>query len=301
MPNTLGTLSGSLILQEALSLVFKKFPVLNSISKDLAPLGALQNQTVITRLKSIPSVVDGNADLPDFATTDVPVTLSYSKKIGASFTADQYNSTNRDLIQELAEPIAIGMAQQIVGSVAALWTTSNFANETVNASPDYTTLVACRQALTERGIHGTRHAIVTPGVYSLLLEDPRCNRFYKSFLPPGEDPVLSGELSQISGFSTIQEYPDLPLANHLIGVALTPEAVVLASRAPMNPQEAFGSEVPFAGTFDIITDPNTGFSAAAVQYIDPKTLSVNVYMKWIYGVAVGNNLALQRIVSSSNS
>jgi hypothetical protein len=66
----------------------------------------------------------------------------------------------------------------------------------------------------------------------------------------------------------------------------------------MDPREAFGGSVPFPGNFEIITDPVTGFSAAAVEFIDPLTLNVSVYMKWIYGVAVGNASAGQRLISA---
>jgi hypothetical protein len=301
MSNQLGTLNSALILQEALSLVYTIRPELRVITKDLDPMGALQNQTVITRLKTIPTVVDATDTIPDVSTTDVPVTLSYAKKVGATFTAAQLNSTNRNLVREMAEPIARAMANQMVDSVAALWTTANFTNETVQAAPDYTTLVELRKQLVSRGIHGDRFMAVSPGVYQLLLEDPRCNRFYKAFLAPGTDPIEQGELLQTAGFARIFEYPDIPLTNHMIGFAGTAESVILASRPPLDPREAFGAGgVPFPGNFEIITDPVTGMSAAAVEWIDPSTLAIQVYLKWIYGVAKGNSAAGERLVSSAN-
>jgi len=301
MSNQLGTLNSALILQEALSLVYTIRPELRSITLDLDPMGALQNQTVITRLKSIPTVVNATDSIPDVTTTDVPVTLSYDKKVGATFTAAQLNSTNRNLIREQAEPIARAMANYMVDAVAALWTTANFTNETVQATPDYTTMVDLRKALVSRGIHGERYAAVSSDVYALLLEDPRMNRFYKSFLAPGTDPIEQGELIQTAGFARIFEYPAIPTANNMIGFAGTKESVILASRPPLDPREAFGAGgVPFPGNFEIITDEVTGMSAAAVEYIDPSTLACTVYLKWIFGVAKGNTAAGQRLVSSAN-
>ena len=299
MSNNLGTLNSALILQEALSLVFTKRPVLSSISKDLDPLGAKQGQTILTRLKSIPSVVDSTDPLPSFNTSDVPVTLSYSKRVGASFTSAQLNSTSRDLIKELAEPIAVAMANSIVDSVAALWTTTNFPYETVDANPSYNTLVNLRSALVGRGIHGNRYLSVNSGAYALLLEDPLITRPNR-FMAVGTDIIQTSEIAGVVGFENTYEYPALPTTNHLTGFACTPEAIVLASRPPQDPREAFGGNIPFPGNFDIITDVTTGMSAAAVEWINPDTLDVNVYLKWIYGVAVGNPMAGQRLVSSAN-
>jgi hypothetical protein len=300
MSNQLGTLNSALILQEALSLVYTIRPELKSITLDLDPMGALQNQTVISRLKTIPTVVNGTDAIPDVTTTDVPVTLSYDKKVGATFTAAQLNSTNRNLIREMAEPIARAMANYMVDAVAALWLKANYANETVQATPDYTTMVDLRKALVFRGIHGDRFAAVSSDVYALLLEDPRMNRFYKAFLAPGTDPIEQGELIQTAGFARIFEYPAIPTGENLIGFAGTKESVILASRPPLDPREAFGvGGVPFPGNFEIISDPVTGMSAAAVEWIDPQTLACQVYLKWIFGVAKGNSAAGQRLVSSA--
>lgn len=299
MANSLGTLNSALILQEALSLVFTKRPLLSAISKDLEPMGARQGQTVLTRLKSVPSVVNDTEELPSFNTTDVPVTLSYSKRVGATFTSAQLNSTARNLIQELAEPIAVAMANSIVDSVAALWTTGNFANETVDNAPNYNSLVNLRAALIGRGIHGNRYLSVNSATYAALLEDPLITRPNR-FMAMGQDIIQTGEIAGVAGFENVFEYPAIPSSSHLTGFACTPEAVVLASRPPQDPREAFGGNIPFPGNFEIISDPTTGFSAAAVEYINPLTLDVTVYLKWIYGVAVGNAAAGQRLVYQAN-
>jgi hypothetical protein len=262
-------------------------------------MGAKQGQTVLTRLKSVPSVVNDTEELPSFTTTDVPVTLSYSKRVGATFTSAQLNSTSRNLIEELAEPIAIAMANSIVDSVGALWTTSNFANETVSNAPSYNTLVDLRKAFIDRGIHGNRYLSVNAATYAALLEDPLITRPNR-FMALGQDIIQTSEIAGVAGFSNIFEYPSLSTAAHMTGFACTPEAVVLASRAPQDPREAFGGNIPFPGNFEVLTDPMTGFSAAAVEFINPLTLDVTVYLKWIYGVAVGNSAAGQRLVYQAN-
>jgi hypothetical protein len=301
MSNQLGTLNSALILQEALRLVFTQRPLLSAITKNMDTMGALQNQTVITRLKTVPPAVNADDAAPDFITTDVPVVLNKSRKVHARFTAAQLNSTNRNLLQEAAEPLARSMANDIIDSVAALWTTANFTNETVSNAPDYSTMLELRKAITSRGVHGTRYMAVNPATYEALLLDPRANRFYKSFLPPGTDPIENGELNQVAGFAQIFEYPAIPSDNHMTGFAFTDEATVLAIRPPLDPREAFpNGQVPFPGTFEIVTDPVTGLSVAAVEYIEADTLACNVQMRYIYGVAKGNTDAGQRLVYQAN-
>ena len=295
MSNTLGTLNSALILQTALSLVFTKRPLLQAISKDLSPMGAKQNQTILTRLKSIPAVVNDDQTLPSFTTSDVPVTLDHVKRVGATFTSAELNSTSRNLIEELAEPIAIAMANSIVDSVAALWTSGNFSNYTLDATPGYNTLVELRKAFIDRGINGNRYLSVNAATYAALLEDPLITRPNR-FMSVGTDIIQTSEIAGVAGFSNIFEYPATPTTNYMTGFACTPEAVVLASRAPQDPREAFGGNIPFPGNFEVLTDPMTGFSAAAVEFINPLTLDVTVYLKWIYGVAVGNDAAGQRLV-----
>lgn len=294
MSNTLGTLSSALIIQEALSLVFTKRPLLKKISKDLAPQGALLNQQVISRIHTVPSVGNFGSGITSKVDTDVPVTLNKFKQVGYSFTAAELNATDRNLVQESAEPIAVAMANDIIDSVAALYLGSNFSNYTLDATPSYTTLVNMRKALIGRGNHGDRFAVVNPDVYALLLEDPLCNRFYKVM---GNDPIVDGELAQVAGFSNIFEYPSLPTTDHLTGFAGTMDSVVFAGRVPKDPREALPN-APLNGNIEIITDPISGLSVMAVEQIDVATLSATVYLAYIYGVAVGNPVAGQRLVSA---
>ena len=258
-------------------------------------MGAKQNQTILTRLKSIPAVVNDDQTLPSFTTSDVPVTLDHVKRVGATFTSAELNSTSRNLIEELAEPIAVAMANSIVDSVAALWTSGNFSNYTLDATPGYNTLIELRKAFIDRGINGNRYLSVNAATYAALLEDPLITRPNR-FMSVGTDIIQTSEIAGVAGFSNIFEYPATPTTNYMTGFACTPEAVVLASRAPQDPREAFGGNIPFPGNFEVLTDPMTGFSAAAVEFINPLTLDVTVYLKWIYGVAVGNDAAGQRLV-----
>jgi hypothetical protein len=55
---------------------------------------------------------------------------------------------------------------------------------------------------------------------------------------------------------------------------------------------------PATANAEVITDPATGFSVLAVEKVDYDNLSAKVYMAWIYGIAVGNAVAGQRLISA---
>src|SRR5580765_8000488 len=107
-PNqTLGTIGSSLIIQRALDLVFTKRPVLNSITLDLSSDAALYNQAIKSRTFSVPTVNDFGTGATDRNDTDVSVTLNRFKEVHHAFTPQQYSGTNRNLVEESAEPIAV--------------------------------------------------------------------------------------------------------------------------------------------------------------------------------------------------
>src|SRR5437016_13192703 len=120
MPNTLGTLASAVILQQALDLVFTKRPLLSRISLDLSDDRVKLNQTVYSRIYSIPTVNNFGTGSSNRSDTDVPVTISNFKEIHHKFTVQELSSTDRNLVQESAEPIAVAIANHMVDAIAAV-------------------------------------------------------------------------------------------------------------------------------------------------------------------------------------
>jgi len=295
MSNSLGTLGTALILQEALTLVFKRFPMLSMVTRNLSAESVDFNQNVITRLKTVPTVTNFSADTTsDFTTTDVSVPLDKFKKIKVQFTATEMNSTNRNLIQEAAEPIAVAIGKNITDAVAALYTSGNYSNATTDATPTYETVNDLRAALAGRGIYGDRFLLANVATYTALLNDPLCNRQYKN---GGADPTQTGELDTLLGFKYVREYADLPTTGNLTAFAGTPDSVCLASRAPRDPR-MLAADAQFPGNWGVVTDPMTGLSVAYSESINPETWTVTSQVGFMYGVAVGNASAGQRLISA---
>lgn len=303
MPNTLGTLVGTLILTRALELVFTKRPILKNISLGLTDLDGkaealVLGQTAITRVKSIPAVTDFDSNAEGFVTTDVPVVLSEEKKLHLTFTREELNSTNRDLIEEAAEPIAVGIANHFVDEIAELWTPANFPNETVVGSGwTYSnTLLALRAALNGRGVSEMRRFLVhSTGVGTALLGDSMVVAALNN--PANGNAIERGELPRVAGFG-LEEYPAIPSDDNLVGFAGTPDSTILAVRPHKNPEDAIGG-LRFPGNFGYITEPKSGLTLAVSQWIDANSLDVNTRLSWLQGKAKGDGARGQRLVTAA--
>ena len=295
MSNSLGTLSGALILQEALDLTFAKRPALGLISKGFKELdGSVQNallgQSVVTRVKSLQTVNAFGTGPGSVTDSDVSVTLANMKEIHVQFTAAQINSTNRDLIREVAEPIAVTLGNYIVDSVATLWNTTNFAKHQVSTTYTRAGLTLPLAQLMDGTSDATaipqenRFAVLNGTPYYGLLADPIIVAAFNN--PANLEAIRSGKLPEVDGIM-LDKYPTLGAASiNRYGFAGTPDSTLYVARAPKNPTEIVAN-LPFPGIFDYVEAQN-GFRVAVQQWIDPSTLAVNNRLVWLDGYAVGN-------------
>jgi hypothetical protein len=296
MANSLGTLSGSLILQEALQLTFAHRPLLKMISKGFREIdgsvgNALLNQSVITRIRSIPAVNNFGTGPVDIADTDVSVALTGFKEVHIALTPAQYNATNRDIIAEEAQPIATAIANHIIDSVSALWIAANFTKSlisTTNTRAGMTLpLMTAMDGTSDANAipNQDRFAVFNGTVYGGLLADPVIVAALNN--PSNGDAIKTGKLPAVDGIM-IDKYPSLGVGGaHRVGFAGTPDSTVYAARAPKSPEEII-SGLPFSGLIDYIEDPVTGFRVMVNQWIDSSTLVVNNRIIWLEGYAVGN-------------
>lgn len=286
MANVLGTLASSLILQRALELVFTERPVLNAITLDLAPDAVKFNQTVITRTKSVAAVNNFGTGASDRADTDVPVTINQFKEIHHAFTIQELSSTDRNLVEESARPIAVGLANHMVDALAANWIAANFTNSTtVAAAWDYeNTLIAIRKALAGRGVPAPWFFVANSDVYNSLLTDTTVISALNN--PSNGDAIRTGRLPMVSGMQ-IMEYPGLATTGNMVGFAAHMDSTVMASRPPADPRDVLPSAA-VQGNIGYITEPRTGLTVMVNEWVDMTTLTANVRMVWMYGTAKGN-------------
>lgn len=297
MANSNGSLYGNLILQRALALTFTKRPLLQMISKGFREIdgqvdNALLGQSVITRTKTVGTVNSFGTGATNTADTDVSVTLSDHKEVHVAFGPAEYNATNRDLIEEAAQPIAVAISNSIVDSVASLWTLANY-SQTVQPTTNTTDwtyaklILAIRNKMASSGIsEDNRFAVFNSDVYGALLADPIIVAALNN--PMNANAIAEGKLPKVAGIQ-LDEYPSLGLntTDKRIGFAGNPESTIFVARAPKGPGEVIGG-LSYPGTINYIEDPATGFRVMLTQWVDPATLVVNNRVSWLQGFAKGN-------------
>lgn len=286
MANALGTLASAVVIQRALELVFTKRPILKRISLDLSDERVKFNQAVKSRIYTVPTVNNFGTGATDRADTDVSVTIDTFKEVHHAFTPQELSGTDRNLVDESAEPIAVAIANHMVDAISALWLIAAYTNATTlaTASVAYSTLVTLREALSTRGAPDKRFFCASAAVYSKLLNDSTVISALTNAGHGGA--ITSGMLPGVAGFD-IFEYPALPSTGNMTGFAATPDATVLATRLPRDPRELLPN-APFPGAMGVVTEPTTGLSVLVNEWIEPSTLKANVRLVWMYGKAVGN-------------
>ena len=312
--NSLGTLSGTIVIQRALELTFQKFPQLSLFAKGFKELDgkvaqAKLNQTVVSRILTPSTVSTFGTAAQNYSATDVPGKLRNFKQIYHAFTVGEVNSTERNLIDEAALPMATGLAIAITNSVANLVSRSNFGT-TVNSQASAlavasawsysNTLVPLRTGLKKRGApEQGRFFVANADVDGALITDPLVVAALNN--PANGLAIQSGKLPEImsglqyGSFDGLATGPD----GNLLGFAGTPDALMYVARAPMTPDEVFGAaaaRAPFV--YGIITEPMTGFSVMVQQWIGTD-LKVHTRLAWLDGLEKGNNNNLIRLISGN--
>ena len=297
--NSLGTLSGDLVARQALAVLKYEHPLLSAISSDFSAENAAFGQAVKTRLRGIPTVTDYSTTTgyatSDASATDVSVTLNAHKAVQIKFTANELASTNRDLFGENVETAHSGLADAFYAALFALITAGNFTNGTVKATASLTRadIVAMAKALFNRKVaRAGRFCLLNADTYEKIMSDTAVVN-----LATAQQADLIGEykLPRIAGFDMIQAV-DLPATGNLTGFSAHPSSLAIATRVPNDYTAVFGGAG--AGAITTVSSPDSGISVALCQYVDHTLGAAFWRIAVMYGVAVGNGAAGQRLTSA---
>lgn len=293
--NTLGTVAGNLIAQRVLDLMVSRRPMIQNVVSDFSSEQARKGQTVYTRTVGVPAVQNFGSGAVDTADTDYPVQLANHKEVHYAFTAAEYLSTNRNLVEERAQAMAVGLGNHIVDAIAALITDA-FTSETTGAAgdKDFTALSIAAAALNAAGAPDMNRAMWVSSAFATALVNEEMV-LYKSF--GGDAKSAYGHWTNIKGFDHVWEFPALPAnAVNLIGFAFHRNALIIAARVADNPERLVGAG--YAGTLQVITDPVTGLSVLSDRWITQATRAINTRLDVLYGVARGVVAAGHKFVTS---
>lgn len=298
--NALGTLSGELVTQRALSLLKLSFPMLGAISTDFSDAAIAYGQTVKTRLRAVPAVTDYNATTgyatSDATTTDVPVVINNHKAVQISFNANELGSTDRDLFGEQAEGAHYALGKALIDALYALITAGNYTNSTAKALSSFARvdMTAMAKAMFQRAVPAVgRFALLNPDYYEKLQSDSTIVNLAAYQMP---EVITQYKLPPIAGFQPYQAV-NLPTTGNLTGFAGTPDVLALATRMPNDYSQALPGATG-GGVVQTVTNQDTGISVMLVMFVDHKLGGAYWRIAIQFGAAVGNGAAGQRLTSS---
>ena len=319
--NTLGTLSGTLVLQRTLPMFAWKYPALMSMFTDFSDTPGLYEQSETTRIVSALATekYDATADtagrpkgwttVSPAVTTDASIKLSDYIGIPIVFGQSALAATTRKLFDEQAFLAIKAIADYFTGMMTKLMTPANFnsfavvngttvkvANPTyVKAAADYSQsdFDNIDAYFTDMKVpEEDRNAFLATAAYAKLRGDMRLVLQYATAggktVDGASEFVTEAKLPKLSGFAPYKA-PYLPTTNNLVSFFAQKAAIILKSRLPQDFTQALGVMVP--GSVTTITDPDTKISVMLVQYVH---LTAG-YAEWrpevILGAAVGDKRA----------
>jgi len=314
--NSLSTLAGDVVTQRVLELLMTTFPQLQRISANLSGETALWNNTVKVNLVAPPaltSYVAGTGYSRSNATvTQATITLNNHKAIEIAFNTEELGSTNRRLFEEQAPLQAYVLGKALVTALygnilvanfpkTATYPTANpITNETVVTLANFsrTGVMKLGRALTDREVPDVMRMLILRGdYYDKLGED---TVIVSAFNNPGaSDVIQSGVLPDVHGFG-VADAKILPVVENLQGFACFPSALALATRLPDDYTKILPG-VNGGAVTKIITEPNTGISLLNVQYVDHVKAEAASRYAFMYGTAVGDPAAGQRLVNTATA
>jgi hypothetical protein len=299
--NTLGTLAGELIVQNALELLLIEQPLLGLIATDFSEQ-PLYNREVNSRIISIPGTTvytpgTGYAD-ENTTTVDVPVVIDQHYSAQVTFNVEELASTSRSLFGEHAPAQAYAMAKRIIDHALSKITTTNFTNTpTTKALIDFgrRSVISMGGALSDRGVPMRgRYLMLTGTYYDELFSDSTVVNLASN----QQAQIITGaRLPMLHDFAVVRT-PTLPSTGNLTGFGGSKSALVVASRAPSDYTQAFPG-VDAGGRVQQITDPQSGITAQLVQYIDHKKGEATQRVAFMFGSAKGQNNAGQILRSAT--
>jgi hypothetical protein len=292
----LGTLAGSLVTQRVLELLKFQFPSLTRFTTDFSDEPASFNQTIMTRIVTVPAVSDYNTSTgwtdSTAATTDVPVKIDKHRGVPITFNSNILASTARRLFDEFAPAQAYALAKDMVDNLYTRITDSNFPSNKVQATSGFAraTVASIGTALTLKGVPigpGARTLLLYSTVFEKLVTDSTLVSFATYQKPQLVTEPQDGVMLVIpvDTFSVINA-PNLPTNNgNITGFAGSKSALVIATRTPNDYTTALsGSSF---GNVQMVTNPDIGLTVLLVQYVDHKLGTATQRISLMYGTALG--------------
>ena len=296
MSNTLGGINLTVIAQDGLSTLLAEFPLISKFTTNFGGEIATKGEAVTTRLANSVSVTDIGAN--GYATSDVTsvaktVTLDKHKGFVMGFTDGEVAKGGYDLLRKtFIRPAAHAVSKAVLDDIFALVTAGNFTTSGYNstvAAFDADAVATISQVLTDNNVpQAGRLLIVKPSLYTALAKD---NAIQAAYASGTNAPLTENILPRVHGFE-VNQYSALPATfTNLKGIAVSPEAFLIAARLPALPQNWYGNVAT-------AVDEKSGLAVQVREWYDGNEGKQKLSMSILYGVSIGNAANLATIVAS---
>jgi hypothetical protein len=319
--DTLGTLSGVLLIEDTLEFFRTNYPLFRAIYTDFSDQPALLNQPMRTRIvnrlavQTYNKTLGGNGypvgwDTASVAsTTDVEITNDEHVGVPVIFGSDALMKTTRRLFDEQSPAMAFALAEYFVAKIYGLFTPANYNGYAVVTPPDAkgrvrvpTAYVTYSKAAIDFGRNAAvdinaifnqnqvplhdRALLLNSEFYAAAGKDASLVTFWAGQRDP--ELITEGELPRMSKFTPI-EATDFPGTNNSVGIALQKNGVVAASRIPVDytkvlPGASYGNSM-------MVSDSETGMSVMLVEYVNHDGGYAARRMETVIGAGVGDKRA----------
>ena len=296
MSNTLGGINLQVIAQDSLTTLLAQFPLVNKFTTDFGGDILNRGESVTTRLASGVSATDIAASgytRSDVSSTAKTVTLNKHKGFVMGFSDGEVSKGGYDVLRRtFIRPAAHAVVKAVMDDVFALVDGTNFPSTGYNgtvAAFDADAVADISQALTDANVPmAGRTLIVKPALYTSLAKD---NSIQAQYASGTNAPLTENLLPRIHGFE-VNQYSALPATiTNLKGIAVSPEAILIAARLPATPTNWYGNVAT-------ATDAESGLSIQVREWYDGDSGEQKLSMSILYGMTVGNPACLAKIIAS---
>jgi hypothetical protein len=304
MANSLDGINLKVVAQDSLTTLLAEFPLIQKFTTNFSGDIANRGESVTTRIAS--PVTAGDVGSSGYVKTDVETTerviaLDKHKAFVMGFADGEvakggYDVLRRTFMRPAAHSVAKAVLNDIFGLCIAGSTgynvvgTSGVGYNGTSAGFDADAVADLAQFLTDQdNPMAGRMLIVKPALFTALSKDVDIKAQYASGT---NAPLTENLLPRIHGFE-VNQYSALPDAGvtNQKGIFCTPEAILIASRLPATPTNWYGNVAT-------ATDEASGLSIQIREWYDGDLGQQKIAMTVLYGVSVGNNKALGRIIAS---
>jgi uncharacterized membrane protein len=292
----LGGINLQVIAQDSLTTLLAQFPLVNKFTTDFGGDILQRGESVTTRIASGVSATDIAANgytRSDVESTAKTVTLNKHKGFVMGFSDGEVAKGGYDVLRRtFIRPAAHAVVKAVMDEVFGLVTAGNFPStgyDSTVAGFDADAVADISQALTDANVPmAGRTLIVKPALYTSLAKD---NSIQAQYASGTNAPLTENLLPRIHGFE-VNQYTALPeTVTNLKGIAVSPEAILIAARLPATPTNWYGNVAT-------ATDAESGLSIQVREWYDGDAGEQKLSMSILFGVSVGNPACLAKIIAS---